>query len=53
MEQRGVMQRLPEGPRAFATVHPSWVLRQRGSDAREEAWRNFLDDLRLLKRRRR
>lgn len=53
MEQRGVMQRLPGGPRAFATVHPSWVLRQRGSDAREEAWRNFLDDLRLLKRRRR
>lgn len=50
MEQRGVMQRLPDGPRAFATVHPSWVLRQRNSQEREEAWANFLDDLRLLAR---
>lgn len=53
MEQRGVPQRLPDGPLAFATVHPSWVLRQRDAERREEAWRNFLDDLRLLKRRRR
>jgi DNA polymerase len=52
MEQRGLMQRLPDGPRAFATVHPSWVLRQRNPEEREEAWANFLDDLRLLKRRR-
>ena len=52
MEQRGVPQRLPDGPLAFATVHPSWVLRQRDAERREEAWRNFLDDLRLLKRRR-
>ena len=46
------MQRLPDGPRAFATVHPSWVLRQRNAQEREQAWANFLDDLRLLKRRR-
>lgn len=52
MEQRGLMQRLPDGPRAFATVHPSWVLRQRNAQEREQAWANFLDDLRLLKRRR-
>jgi DNA polymerase len=52
MEQRGLMQRLPDGPRAFATVHPSWVLRQRNAEEREQAWANFLDDLRLLKRRR-
>ena len=50
MEQRGVVQRLPDGARAFATVHPSWVLRQRNAADREEAWRNFLDDLRLLAR---
>jgi DNA polymerase len=48
MEQRGVMQRLPDGPLAFATVHPSWVLRQRNAPERKEAWSNFLDDLRLL-----
>jgi len=48
MQQRGVWQRLPDGTRAFATVHPSWVLRQRGDDARHEAYRNFVDDLSLL-----
>jgi DNA polymerase len=47
MDRRGVWQTLPDGTRAFATVHPSWVLRQR-SDAREEAYGNFRDDLRLL-----
>ncbi len=52
MEERGVWQTLPEGPRAFATVHPSWVLRQRDSAAREEAHRNFVDDLSLLRSRR-
>lgn len=50
MEQRGVWQTLPEGPRAFATVHPSWVLRQRNSAEREEAYRNFVDDLSLLRK---
>ena len=48
MDQRGVWQTLPDGTRALATVHPSWVLRQRGDDAREEAYANFRDDLRLL-----
>lgn len=49
MEERGVWQTLPEGPRGFATVHPSWVLRQRDADARAEAYRNFVDDLGLLR----
>ena len=48
MEQRGIWQTLPDGTRAFATVHPSWVLRQRESSARTEAYGNFVDDLRLL-----
>lgn len=49
MEERGVWQTLPDGIRAFATVHPSWVLRQRGDDARHEAYANFVDDLSLLR----
>ncbi len=48
MDERGVWQTLPNGVRAFATVHPSWVLRQRDPGAREQAYRGFVDDLRLL-----
>jgi DNA polymerase len=49
MEQRGTWQTLASGVRAFATVHPSYVLRQRGDDARHEAYGNFVDDLSLLR----
>ncbi len=48
MKQRGRWQDLPDGRRGFATVHPSWVLRQRDSDSRDEAYRGFRDDLGLL-----
>ena len=48
MKQRGQWQELPDGQRGFATVHPSWVLRQRDSDSRELAYRGFRDDLALL-----
>jgi DNA polymerase len=48
MKQRGTWQLLPDGTRAFATVHPSWVLRQRDSTARESAMRGFVADLSLL-----
>jgi uracil-DNA glycosylase len=48
MQQRGTWQALPDGTRAFATVHPSWVLRQRDSSSREQAYRGFIDDLSLL-----
>jgi DNA polymerase len=48
MRQRGTWQALAGGTRAFATVHPSAVLRQRGSEAREAAYRDFVSDLRLL-----
>lgn len=48
MRQRGTWQALPDGARGFATVHPSWVLRQRDSAEREKAMRGFVADLALL-----
>lgn len=48
MKQRGEWQSLADGTRGFATVHPSWVLRQRGSEERERAYRGFVADLALL-----
>ncbi len=48
MKQRGTWQALPDGTRAFATVHPSWILRQRDSESRETAYRGFVADLALL-----
>lgn len=46
MKQRGQWLDLPDGRRGFATVHPSWVLRQR--DDFDAAYRGFRDDLGLL-----
>ena len=48
MQQRGTWQALPDGTRVLATVHPSWVLRQRDSESREAAWRGFVTDLAAL-----
>ena len=48
MQQRGTWQALADGTRALATVHPSWVLRQRDSGSREAAWRGFVADLAAL-----
>jgi uracil-DNA glycosylase family protein len=48
MKQRGTWQALPDGTRAFATVHPSWILRQRDSQSRDAAYRGFVADLALL-----
>lgn len=48
MKQRGTWQVLPDGTRAFATVHPSWVLRQTDSSSRAKAYKGFLADLALL-----
>ncbi|MET0893848.1 MAG: UdgX family uracil-DNA binding protein [Pseudoxanthomonas sp.] len=47
MERRGIWHTLAGGTRAFATVHPSWVLRQKG-DAQGVGYASFLEDLRLL-----
>lgn len=48
MRQRGEWQMLADGTRVLATVHPSWVLRQRDSGAREAAYRSFVADLARL-----
>ncbi|WP_101927324.1 MULTISPECIES: UdgX family uracil-DNA binding protein [Luteimonas] len=47
-ESRGVWRTRDDGIRAFATVHPSWVLRQADDAARAEAYAGFVDDLREL-----
>ncbi|MEO8365597.1 MAG: UdgX family uracil-DNA binding protein [Pseudoxanthomonas sp.] len=46
-DQRGLWCTLADGRRGFATVHPSWVLRQKG-DAQRSGYEAFVDDLRLL-----
>ena len=48
MDERGKVQALPGGQRVLATVHPAWVLRQRGADAVELAYRGFVRDLAWL-----
>jgi DNA polymerase len=47
MSGRGVWHTLADGRRAFATVHPSWLLRMPGED-RDEAYAAFVRDLRLI-----
>lgn len=49
MAQRGTWQALADGTRVLATVHPSFVLRQRGDEARREAYAALLADLSLLR----
>lgn len=48
MKQRGQWQTLPGGTRVLATVHPSYVLRQRDATARHAAYDAFVRDLRPL-----
>ncbi len=48
MKQRGTWQTLADGTRAFATVHPSWVLRQTDPQSRAAAYQGFVADLALL-----
>ena len=47
-EARGIWRTREDGVRAFATVHPSWVLRQGDGEAQARAYAGFVDDLRLL-----
>ena len=51
MAQRGQWQSLADGTRVLATVHPSFVLRQRGDDARHAAYAQFVADLALLQKK--
>lgn len=48
MAERGRFIDLGDGRRGFATVHPSWVLRQPAGTARDAAWQGFVDDLARL-----
>ena len=52
MRERGQWTALPDGTRVLATVHPSFVLRQRDPDSRQREYAAFLDDLARLKRTR-
>jgi probable DNA metabolism protein len=49
LEERGTWRVAENGIRAFATIHPSWVLRQRTPHDKAQAYRGFVDDLSLLK----
>ncbi|RPD83447.1 UdgX family uracil-DNA binding protein [Luteimonas sp. 100069] len=47
-EARGAWRTRDDGVRAFATVHPAWVLRQGDLQAQALAYAGFVEDLRLL-----
>jgi len=45
--QRGIFQVPEPAPRVILTVHPSSLLRMRGSESREEGYGHFVKDLKL------
>lgn len=47
LRERGAWRELADGRRAFATVHPSYLLRM-PSGERDAAWDAFVRDLRLI-----
>jgi DNA polymerase len=49
MAQRGQWITLPDGRRAMATVHPSYLLRLPGEAEREQAYGEFVRDLGLMR----
>ena len=48
LDERGRWHDLGNGRRAFATVHPSYLLRLPSEEERAQAYQDFLRDLRLL-----
>jgi DNA polymerase len=48
LQERGQWRALEDGTRAFATVHPSYLLRLPDAAVRESAYREFVRDLELL-----
>lgn len=48
MAQRGQWLETPDGRRAMATVHPSYLLRLPDHDAREAGFADFVRDLKLM-----
>ena len=49
MQQRGRWIERDDGGRAFATVHPSYLLRLRGEEARVQGYAEFVRDLALMR----
>ena len=49
-QQHGQWVEWPYEPRATATVHPSSILRAPDKEARETAYRGFVEDLRIVAR---
>jgi len=49
MAQRGEWIDLPDGRRAMATVHPSYLLRLPDAEAREAGYADFVRDLSLMR----
>ncbi|NID04343.1 UdgX family uracil-DNA binding protein [Luteibacter jiangsuensis] len=49
MAQRGQWLDLPDGRKAMATVHPSYLLRLPDHDAREAGFADFVRDLKLMR----
>ncbi|HET6632128.1 MAG TPA: UdgX family uracil-DNA binding protein [Rhodanobacteraceae bacterium] len=48
MRERGQWRTLPDGRRAFATVHPSYLLRMPGDD-RDAAYAQFVEELGMIR----
>ncbi|MEO7432653.1 MAG: UdgX family uracil-DNA binding protein [Dokdonella sp.] len=48
MKERGAWRTRGDGTRAFATVHPSYLLRLPGEAEREEAFTQFVQDLSMM-----
>jgi uracil-DNA glycosylase family protein len=51
MKERGKFIDSALGRLAFVTIHPSSILRQRESDEREEEYRRFASEMKLVKRK--
>lgn len=45
LRRRGIWIETDAGQPVLATVHPSWLLRRRGSEARERGWAGFVKAL--------
>ncbi len=46
MARRGTVEEIPDGPPVLLTLHPSYALRARSPEAREEAFEAIAEDLR-------
>ena len=49
LKERGAWRDVADGMRAFATVHPSYLLRLREEGEREDGYRQFVHDLKKMR----